>query len=112
MFLGIIRQKYPEVSRDYDRQMIINPVFYGFKVRWRGRVEDESKFTSPIFWGYTYNKKPLSAGNVLLQFVSNFNCLYFYFYLKCLLLLRLKRFQDYLFPQTNYHLNGYNCQLE
>lgn len=29
---GVVRHKYLEISQEYDRQMIINPVFFGFTV--------------------------------------------------------------------------------
>jgi hypothetical protein len=28
----VVRQKYREIAEEYDQQMVVHPVFYGFKV--------------------------------------------------------------------------------
>lgn len=57
---GQVRSKFRTVSKQYDRQMIINPVFYGFIVRWRGHNNTEDNFINPIFKGYQLPKKGLT----------------------------------------------------
>ena len=56
---GVVRQKYKDISEEYDQQMIIHPCFFGFSVRWRGNPEDESRFVHPMFIGFDKTKKPL-----------------------------------------------------
>ena len=57
---GTIRRKYKEVTAEYDRQTVIHPCFYGFRVRWRGNQEDESRFLHPLFTGFTLTKQPIA----------------------------------------------------
>ena len=57
---GIVRQQYREVAGEYDRMMIVNPVFFGFTVRFKGRAKYESHFFHPMFTGYQILRKPLS----------------------------------------------------
>lgn len=57
---GVVRQRFKDVAIAYDRQMIINPCFYGFSVRWKGGQENESMFIHPMFSGFTLSRKPLS----------------------------------------------------
>ena len=56
---GVVRQKYKEISEEYDKQKVIHPCFFGFKIRWRGNPEDESRFIHPMFVGFNLAKKPL-----------------------------------------------------
>ena len=56
---GIVRSHYGDVAKDYDKQKIVHPVFFGFNVRWRGHQQDESRFVHPMFQGFTYAKKKL-----------------------------------------------------
>lgn len=56
---GTIRKKFREIASDYDNQKVIHPCFYGFKVRWRGNIEDEARFLHPMFTGFRLTKKPL-----------------------------------------------------
>jgi len=57
---GTIRRKYKEVAAEYDRQTVIHPCFYGFRVRWRGNPEDESRFLHPLFTGFVLTKQPIA----------------------------------------------------
>lgn len=56
--IGIVRQKYKDIAKQYDRQRIVNPSMFGFRVRFSGDAKDESKFTHPMFTGYTFGRKP------------------------------------------------------
>lgn len=56
---GVVRQKYKEISEEYDQQKIIHPCFFGFSVRWRGNPEDEARFIHPMFIGFDLASKPL-----------------------------------------------------
>jgi hypothetical protein len=56
---GVARQKYKEVTEEYDQQKVIHPCFFGFCVRWRGNPEDEARFIHPMFTGFDLSKKPL-----------------------------------------------------
>jgi hypothetical protein len=59
LMAGVIRQSYPNESRDYDRQILIHPAFYGFSVRFRGHQSDEARFVHPAFTSFTLAKKPM-----------------------------------------------------
>ena len=54
---GVVRQQYKEIAEEYDQQRVIHPAFYGFKIRMRGNIEDESKFIHPLFQGFFLCKK-------------------------------------------------------
>lgn len=54
---GAVRQKYREIAEDYDKQRLIHPAFYGFKVRFRGNPEDEARFLHPVFSSYHLARK-------------------------------------------------------
>lgn len=56
---GKVRQKYREIASDYDSQSLVHPSLFGFRVRWRGNPEDESRFIHPMFKGFTLTKKPV-----------------------------------------------------
>jgi hypothetical protein len=57
---GVVRQQFREVAGEYDRMMVVNPVFYGFSVRFKGRNKFECHFLHPMFTGYQMLRKPLS----------------------------------------------------
>jgi len=57
---GIVRQKFKDIAKEYDRQMIVSPVVWGFNVRYKGDPKDEVKFIHPIFTNFSLVKKPTS----------------------------------------------------
>ena len=61
---GQVRSKFKLVSKLYDQQMIVNPVFYGFISRCRGPAPTESRFINPIFTGYNLPKKGLTPSQL------------------------------------------------
>jgi hypothetical protein len=62
--IGIVRQKYREIGKEYDRGMIIHPAFFGFNTRMRGAVQTESRFIHPLFFGFQLPKKVLSESQL------------------------------------------------
>lgn len=57
---GIVRQRFKEISKMYDQQMLVHPAFYGFSVRWKASETDEPRFCNPIFSGFSLTRKPIS----------------------------------------------------
>ena len=58
---GIVRQKYRDIARLYDRQQIVHPAIVGFCVRYKGHIKDEVKFIHPMFTNFSLVKKPLAT---------------------------------------------------
>jgi hypothetical protein len=56
--IGIVRQKYKDIAKQYDGRRIVNPTMYGFRIRYYGYQQHESKYIHPMFTGYTMGRKP------------------------------------------------------
>jgi hypothetical protein len=59
--MGIIRQKYRDVAKQYDSQRIVHPTLFGFRVRYIGHEKNEALFTHPMFTGYRLGRKPATT---------------------------------------------------
>ena len=57
---GVVRQKFRDISTEYDKMKLIHPVFWGFCVRWKGPPEDEVRFIHPMYNNFSMVKKPTS----------------------------------------------------
>eukprot|EP01038_Epipyxis_sp_PR26KG_P005825 gene5825-8032_t len=59
--IGVVRQRFKEIAKEYDQQEIIHPSFFGFRIRWRGNIQDESRFIHPLFYGFSLFKQEQSS---------------------------------------------------
>jgi hypothetical protein len=56
---GIVRQKYRDIARLYDRQQLVHPAIVGFCIRFKGHPKDEVNFIHPMFTDFSLVRKPL-----------------------------------------------------